>query len=61
MLNESATRPATPAASGPRKGCARHDRAVAAYFRITPRRIQAWREENELAGRDLMRDGCWLA
>jgi len=45
----------------PRKGCARHDRAVAAYFRITPRRIQAWREENELAGRDLMRDGCWLA
>jgi hypothetical protein len=32
-----------------------------AYFRITPRRIQAWREENELAGRDLMRDGRWLA
>jgi Pyridoxamine 5'-phosphate oxidase len=31
-----------------------------AYFRITPRRIQAWREENELAGRDLMRDGRWL-
>jgi nitroimidazol reductase NimA-like FMN-containing flavoprotein (pyridoxamine 5'-phosphate oxidase superfamily) len=31
-----------------------------AYFRVTPRRIQSWREENELAGRDLMRDGTWL-
>jgi nitroimidazol reductase NimA-like FMN-containing flavoprotein (pyridoxamine 5'-phosphate oxidase superfamily) len=31
-----------------------------AYFRVTPLRIQAWREENELAGRDLMRDGRWL-
>ncbi|MFG1676611.1 pyridoxamine 5'-phosphate oxidase family protein [Micromonospora sp. NPDC049282] len=31
-----------------------------AYFRVTPRRIQAWREENELAGRDLMRGGHWL-
>ncbi|WP_328373712.1 pyridoxamine 5'-phosphate oxidase family protein [Micromonospora zamorensis] len=31
-----------------------------AYFRVTPRRIQAWREENELADRDLMRDGHWL-
>ncbi|MBZ9639002.1 pyridoxamine 5'-phosphate oxidase family protein [Streptomyces sp. PSKA30] len=30
------------------------------WFRITPRRIQAWREENELSDRDLMRDGCWL-
>jgi hypothetical protein len=30
------------------------------YFRIRPRRIQAWREENELRGRDLMRDGRWL-
>ncbi|NXY95950.1 pyridoxamine 5'-phosphate oxidase family protein [Streptomyces sp. BR123] len=30
------------------------------WFRITPRRIQAWREENELAGRELMRDGRWL-
>ncbi|MGW4799131.1 pyridoxamine 5'-phosphate oxidase family protein [Nonomuraea sp. NPDC004297] len=29
------------------------------YFHITPRRLQAWREENELAGRDLMRDGEW--
>jgi hypothetical protein len=38
-------------------------RALAApyrWFRITPRRIQAWREENELRERELMRDGCWL-
>lgn len=31
------------------------------YFRIRPRRIQAWREANEIQGRDLMRDGHWLA
>ncbi|MGY0021865.1 pyridoxamine 5'-phosphate oxidase family protein [Streptomyces sp. cg35] len=30
------------------------------YFRIRPVRIQAWREANEIAGRDLMRDGTWL-
>ncbi|MEU2587482.1 pyridoxamine 5'-phosphate oxidase family protein [Streptomyces avermitilis] len=30
------------------------------YFRISPRRVQAWREANELSGRDLMRDGEWL-
>jgi hypothetical protein len=30
------------------------------WFRVTPRRIQAWREENELADRELMRDGRWL-
>lgn len=27
---------------------------------VTPRRVQAWREENEIAGRDLMVDGRWL-
>ena len=27
----------------------------------SPRRIQAWREENELSDRELMRDGRWLA
>ncbi len=27
---------------------------------LRPMRIQAWREENELAGRTLMRDGRWL-
>ncbi|MCF2530700.1 pyridoxamine 5'-phosphate oxidase family protein [Yinghuangia soli] len=31
------------------------------YFRIRPVRVQAWREANEIAGRDLMRDGKWLA
>jgi nitroimidazol reductase NimA-like FMN-containing flavoprotein (pyridoxamine 5'-phosphate oxidase superfamily) len=31
------------------------------WFRIFPRRIQAWREANELEGRELMREGRWLA
>ncbi|MGW0549410.1 pyridoxamine 5'-phosphate oxidase family protein [Streptomyces altiplanensis] len=30
------------------------------YFRITPRAVKAWREENELAERVLMREGRWL-
>ena len=30
------------------------------YFRIHPQRLQAWREANELPGRDLMRDGQWV-
>ncbi|MDP9068436.1 MAG: pyridoxamine 5'-phosphate oxidase family protein [Actinomycetota bacterium] len=30
------------------------------WFRISPHRIQAWREVNELADRELMRDGHWL-
>ncbi|MET8245148.1 pyridoxamine 5'-phosphate oxidase family protein [Streptomyces sp. NPDC005202] len=30
------------------------------YFRIHPQRVQAWREANELEGRELMRDGRWL-
>ncbi|WP_375432048.1 pyridoxamine 5'-phosphate oxidase family protein [uncultured Friedmanniella sp.] len=29
------------------------------WFRIVPRRVQAWREVEELAGRELMRDGRW--
>jgi hypothetical protein len=29
------------------------------WFCISPRRIQAWREANELAGRDVMDDGHW--
>ncbi|MFF1301335.1 GNAT family N-acetyltransferase [Streptomyces sp. NPDC058307] len=29
------------------------------YFRVRPRRVQAWREVEELTGRDLMRDGEW--
>ncbi|GAA1571786.1 hypothetical protein GCM10009789_26680 [Kribbella sancticallisti] len=30
------------------------------YFRVTPTRIQAWREVNELQERTLMQDGNWL-
>jgi hypothetical protein len=30
------------------------------WFRISPRRVQAWREVDELTGRELMRDGRWL-
>ena len=30
------------------------------WFRISPRRIQTWREVNELPDRELMRDGRWL-
>ncbi|WP_291410504.1 hypothetical protein [Actinophytocola sp.] len=29
-------------------------------YRVHPRRVQAWRESNELDGRLLMRDGTWL-
>lgn len=31
------------------------------YIRLTPGRIEAWREANELAGRVVMADGRWLA
>ena len=30
------------------------------WFLVSPRRIQAWREVNELPQRDVMRDGRWL-
>ena len=30
------------------------------YFRIQPQRLQAWREANELEGRELMRGGQWV-
>lgn len=30
------------------------------YFRIRPQRLQAWREVNELQGRDLMQGGEWV-
>ncbi|MFD1717923.1 pyridoxamine 5'-phosphate oxidase family protein [Georgenia deserti] len=42
--------------------CGFDPRSLAGYswFRVTPRRIQAWREEDELSGRDLMRAGRWL-
>ena len=31
------------------------------YIRMKLQKVQAWREENELAGRDIMKDGEWLA
>jgi len=30
------------------------------WFRVSPRRIQAWREVNEMGDRELMRDCRWL-
>nr|WP_203591292.1 pyridoxamine 5'-phosphate oxidase family protein [Streptomyces sp. SID13031] len=30
------------------------------FFRVTPTRIQAWREVNEIKARDLMTNGTWL-
>lgn len=30
------------------------------YYRARPERVRAWRESNELRGRDLMRDGEWV-
>ena len=39
----------------------RKDDERQAFFRITPHRIQAWREVSELPGRVLMRGGRWLA
>jgi len=30
------------------------------YLRITPHAVKAWREVNELAGRELMVAGTWL-
>jgi hypothetical protein len=40
---------------------AREEPKSFAYFRLTPERIEAWRESNELAERRLMQDGAWLA
>ena len=39
---------------------ARTEQGEYVYLRITPDAIQAWREVNELAERQLMRDGAWL-
>jgi hypothetical protein len=38
----------------------REEAQTFAYFRLTPERIQAWREANELSGRELMQNGAWL-
>ncbi|MFE3901755.1 pyridoxamine 5'-phosphate oxidase family protein [Streptomyces sp. NPDC059153] len=38
----------------------RQDHPSYAYFRVRPHAIQAWRSEQELAGRHVMRNGDWL-
>lgn len=38
----------------------RHEAGEYVYVSLSPRRVQAWREANELAGRTLMRGGEWL-
>jgi hypothetical protein len=38
----------------------RHEKDSFIFLLLNPRRVQAWREANELAGRTLMRDGTWL-
>ncbi|WP_433435461.1 pyridoxamine 5'-phosphate oxidase family protein [Nonomuraea sp. CA-141351] len=38
----------------------REQRGGYLYFRMAPLQVQAWREANELVGRDLMTDGTWL-
>lgn len=38
----------------------RAESGVYVYIRITPSRIQAWRDVAELAGRTIMRKGRWL-
>ena len=38
----------------------RDEREAYTFLLLRPRRVQAWREANELAGRTLMRDGTWL-
>ncbi len=38
----------------------RSETASYRWFRLRPRRIQAWREADELRGRELMRAGSWL-
>lgn len=35
-------------------------RSAWVYLRFTPYAVRAWREENELAGRELMAGGRWL-
>ncbi|MFD5321707.1 pyridoxamine 5'-phosphate oxidase family protein [Streptomyces sp. NPDC127098] len=36
------------------------DRPGWVFLVFRPRAVRAWREANELAGRELMRDGAWL-
>ena len=38
----------------------RHSSGSYLFFRVVPSRIQAWREENELRGREVMLAGRWV-
>ncbi len=38
----------------------RHESAPHVFVLLRPRRVQAWREANELEGKLLMRDGEWV-
>lgn len=38
----------------------RHESEPYVFVFLRPRRVQAWREANELSGKVLMRDGEWL-
>lgn len=38
----------------------RNEKVPYRWFRIRPRRMQAWREANELADREIMAGGRWL-
>ncbi|MCC6628169.1 MAG: pyridoxamine 5'-phosphate oxidase family protein [Chloroflexi bacterium] len=38
----------------------RHEPNDHVYLLLTPRRVLAWREANEIPGRTIMRDGRWL-
>ena len=66
-LQEHGRHPNRSAGAGPHHRCAARagfdPRALATpyrWFRISPRRIQAWREVNEMPDRELMRGGRWL-
>jgi hypothetical protein len=48
------------AADGPPRPRVERKADTLRKLRLRPERIQAWRESNELAGRQLMRDGEWL-
>jgi len=39
---------------------ARRTKAEFVFVHVKPLRVQAWREENEIAGRDVMLNGRWL-
>jgi hypothetical protein len=39
----------------------RRDEGDYVYVALEPKRLQAWREANELSGRTLMRDGTWVS